>query len=63
MALVFKFDSDNSMTVSPFKVEINSSKGLIIVANLPFIKEVKRAMLKALDGEHLNFSFYKDIAA
>lgn len=51
------------MTVSPFSIELRTERTLVIFANMPFIKEVKRSVLGALDGEHLNFAFYTDAAA
>lgn len=51
------------MTVTPFSIELRTERTLVVFANMPFIKEVKRSLLGALDGEHLNFAFYTDAAA
>lgn len=50
------------MVICPFRVEIVTQKALLIVANFPFIKEIKRSMLCALQGEQLDFSFFRDAA-
>jgi hypothetical protein len=39
------------MTISPFKIDIASEKTLFIVLNVPFITEIKRSAMKALQGE------------
>lgn len=36
------------MIISPFKIEITNEKTLLIVSNIPFIKEIKRSCLRAL---------------
>jgi len=63
LALSFKFESNEAMTVTPFNLELRTQRTLVVFANMPFIKEVKRSILGALDGEHLNFAFYTDAAA
>lgn len=50
------------MTISPFKIDIMTEKTLFIVANIPFVKELKRSCLRALQGEQLDFSFYRTAA-
>ena len=50
------------MTISPFKIDIASEKTLFIVLNVPFITEIKRSAMKALQGEQLDFSFYRSAA-
>jgi hypothetical protein len=50
-AFIFKFESNDEMIISPFRIEISSEKTLFLVANIPFINEIKRSALKALQGE------------
>jgi Repeating coiled region of VPS13 len=61
-AFVFKFESNDDMLISPFKIEIATEKTLFIVLNIHFINEVTRSSLIALNGEVLDFSFYKNAA-
>lgn len=50
------------MTVSPFRIEITTQKTMFIVANIPFIKEISRSVIRALQGEELDFTFYRTAA-
>ncbi len=61
-AFIFKFESNEDMVISPFRIEISTQKTLFIVANIPFVKEISRSAMKALQGEELDFSFYRSAA-
>ena len=50
------------MIKSPFRIEISTEKTLFVVANIPFVKEISRSVVRALQGEELDFSFYKNAA-
>lgn len=62
LALRFLFDSNEKMVISPFRIEVTTEKTMFIVANIPFVKEIKRSFLRALKGEDLDFSFYRNAA-
>jgi len=62
LALRFLFDSNEKMVISPFRIEVTTEKTMFIVANIPFVKEIKRSCLRALQGEELDFSFYRNAA-
>jgi hypothetical protein len=36
------------MIISPFRIEVTTEKTMFIVANIPFVKEIKRSCLRAL---------------
>jgi len=48
LALRFLFDSNEQMVISPFRIEVSTEKTMFIVANILFIKEIKRSCLRAL---------------
>eukprot|EP00347_Sterkiella_histriomuscorum_P017164 403350423 len=61
-SLIFSLQSNEPGSISPFKIVIKSEKTLFIVANFHFIKEIKRSVLAALQGETLDFSFFQEAA-
>ena len=48
LALRFLFESNEKMVISPFRIEVTTEKTVFIVANIPFVKEIKRSFLRAL---------------
>jgi hypothetical protein len=61
-AFVFIFESNQQMVITPFRIEIATEKTIFIVVNMPFINEIQRSVMSALQGEQLDFSFYRDAA-
>jgi hypothetical protein len=39
-AFIFKFEANDEMIISPFRIDVASEKTLFIVLNVPFITEV-----------------------
>lgn len=61
-ALCVSFETNDQMVICPFRVSIETQKTIFLVANFPFIKEIQRSSLRALNGESLDFSFFRDAA-
>jgi hypothetical protein len=57
--LIVDFESNKEFEISPFKVHIETTMTLFIIANFSFIKEVQRSFKAAFEGETLDFTFYK----